>query len=51
MSYNTTYSLNKTLFEPYFDNPKFQIQQTIQKTLLENTIKEMDNKGLNNAKN
>ena len=38
-------------FETYYNNPNFQIQQIIQKALLENAIKEMDNKGLNNAKN
>ena len=38
-------------FEFYYNNPNFQIQQIIQKILLENTIKEMNEKGLNNAKN
>ena len=43
--------LNYHPFETYYNNPEFQIQQIIQKALLENAIKEMNNKGLNDVKN
>ena len=71
MFYKTIYSLSKTSFESYFNNPNIPLKQAIenillnkyhpsgyyfnnpliQNLLMENIIKEVNNKGLNNAKN
>ena len=38
-------------FESYYENPKFQIQQMIEKIFIENSIKEMNRGGITNDKN
>ncbi len=46
----SAYELKYHSFESYYNNPEFQLQQTIQRLLLENAIKESNQKGLSNDK-
>ena len=47
----SAYELNYHPFESYYENPKFQIQQMIEKIFIENSIKEMNRGGITNDKN
>ena len=42
----SAYELKYHSFESYFENPEFQLQQTIQRLLMQDAIKGINEKGL-----
>ncbi len=46
----SAYELNYHPFESYYENPEFQLQQTIQRLLMQDAMKKVNEKELSNDK-